>query len=80
MSISHKKINELIVEVVNEFDSFPESVNMSLLETNRQLLTELCQKIYLIESSISGASAQSLGDELHKEIMNFSRNLQQDNK
>lgn len=80
MSISHKKINELIVEVVKEFDNFPVGTNRDLLETNRESLIELCQKIYLIESSVSGLSAQSLGDELHKEIMNFSRNLQQDNK
>lgn len=77
MSISHKKINELIVEVVNEFDDFPNGENGQLIMKNQQALIDLCQKIYLIESSAGGQSSQSLGDELRKEIMNFSRNLQQ---
>lgn len=72
MSISHRKINELIKDVINTNDDF------NLKGDNKEKLIELCKKIYLIESTKSDLSAQHLREELTTEILNFSQRIRQE--
>ena len=72
MSISHRKINELIEDVINTNDDF------NLKGDNKEKLIELCKKIYLIESTISDFSAQRLRDELSNEILHYSNHIKQE--
>lgn len=72
MSISHRKINELIEDVINTNDDF------NLKGDNKEKLIELCKKIYLIESTMSDLSAQRLREELTTEILNFSQRIRQE--
>lgn len=72
MSISHRKINELIEEVVSINENF------KLKGGNKEKLIELCKKIYLIESTMSDYSAQRLRDELITEILHYSKHMKQE--
>lgn len=72
MSISHRKINELIEDVINTNDDF------NLKGDSKEKLIELCKKIYLIESTMSDLSAQRLREELTTEILNFSQRIRQE--
>jgi hypothetical protein len=72
MSISHRKINELIEDVINTNDDF------NLKGDNKEKLIELCKKIYLIESTMSDFSAQRLRDELSTEILHYSNHIKQE--
>lgn len=59
MSISHKKINSMIKEVVeNSDDNYDE-----------KSFRELCHKIYLIESSVDERSGRKILNEIRDEII-----------
>lgn len=67
MSVSHKKINELIYQAVQSLDVN----NKKLPKTaflDRGELDKLCRKIYLIESSTNNVSRAQVVDEITKEI------------
>jgi hypothetical protein len=55
MSISYKKINSMIeIEIAN---------TTGLLEEQKKVLMDLCEKIYMIESSIEqGGNQQTISD------------------
>jgi len=66
MSISHKKINSMIESVV--------------LESNRgaaqqKLFNDLCQKIYLIESSVGENSSRGVISDIKDEIARRSSDI-----
>lgn len=69
MSISHRKINTLISEHVSAIED--------LSATERQAIEKLCEKIYLIESSMSSSSAQKKIDDIKQEIMRAASRLKE---
>lgn len=66
MSISHKKINSMIELVVSEGDRDP---------AQKKLFSDLCQKIYLIESSIGENSSRSVISDIKEEIARRSSDI-----
>jgi hypothetical protein len=69
MSISHKKINKMISYVIN---------NRMVEQENSEALENLCQKIYLIESSIGDKSAQQTLADIKEEIIRRSSGFSKD--
>ena len=61
MSISFKKINALIDAAVSEAPD--------LSEDERRRLRDLCEKIYMIESSLDSGSAQQKASDMRDEII-----------
>lgn len=66
MSISHKKINSMIELVVSEGDRDT---------AQKKLFSDLCQKIYLIESSIGENSSRSIISDIKEEIARRSSDI-----
>ncbi len=60
MSISHKKINSMIDQVVGDLD---------FKDYDENSFAELCKKIYLIESSVDERSARKITVEMREEII-----------
>lgn len=60
MSISHRKINSMIDEVIS---------GSSFRVYDERAFAELCKKIYLIESSVDERSAKKINVEIREEIM-----------
>ena len=60
MSISHKKINSMIDQVVSDLD---------FKDYDENSFSELCKKIYLIESSVDERSARKITVEMREEII-----------
>ena len=60
MSISFKKINSMIEIEMNE--------SQDLSDDQKVILKELCEKIYMIESSIEQGSNQQLINDVKGEI------------
>lgn len=67
MSVSHKKINGLIENIINNAN--PIKINNKETEIKKEKLIDLCQKIYLLESSTSSISRNQMIDEICKEIV-----------
>lgn len=67
MSISHKKIRSLISDHIENTDG--------LSVERKENLERLCEKIYLIESDLSNASAQQKISEIRQEVMKFADRL-----
>lgn len=67
MSVSHKKINGLIENIIN--NASPIKINNNKTEIKKEKLIDLCQKIYLLESSTSSVSRNQMVDEICKEIV-----------
>lgn len=68
MTIGFKKLSELIDE---EVGAIP---NMSA--SQRKVLTNLCKKVYLVESSsTSGVSPQKINEQMRGEIANVADQL-----
>lgn len=67
MSVSHKKINRLIEEVIQK----RVSLEMSNDEINidKGDFIDLCKKIYLIESSVGSLSQSHIIDEIRTDII-----------
>jgi hypothetical protein len=61
MSISYKKINSMIADEVNLISD--------LSQENKKILRELCEKIYILESSINQASNQQTISDIKGEIV-----------
>lgn len=60
MSISYKKINSMISEQVEEYED--------LTQDQRKLLIDLCEKVYMIESSVEQVSGQQIISDIKGEI------------
>ncbi|MEM7357932.1 MAG: hypothetical protein AAF431_02405 [Pseudomonadota bacterium] len=60
MSISYKKINSMISAEVD--------LLTDLSEENRVAIRDLCQRIYMLESSLSKASNQQIISEIKGEV------------
>lgn len=60
MSISYKKINSMITAQVE--------ITESLDDKQKKLLKDLCEKIYMIESSIEQISNQQVINDIKGEI------------
>ena len=61
MSISYKKINSMIAKAVAQTDD--------LSEGSKQILKEICEKIYMLESSIERVSNQQTIADIKGEIV-----------
>lgn len=61
MSISFKKINSMIAEEV--------SLCSELTSDQKQTLKEICQKIYMLESSVGLVSSQQTISDIKGEIV-----------
>lgn len=66
MSVSHKKINGLIEQVIMQS---PE------LEFSESQLIELCQRIYLIESSVDDKARSQLISDIKDEVVRRSNRV-----
>jgi hypothetical protein len=66
MSVSYKKINGLIERVI---------INDLKNEFDQDKFIKLCQKIYLIESSVDDRSRSQLISDLREEIIRRAPNL-----
>lgn len=70
MSISHKKINQMIEVAVRDFSAFGH---------NLKAFEDICKKIYLIESSSNdSSSSMKLISEIREEILLRSSDLKED--
>lgn len=66
MSVSHKKINGLIEKVIQENEE---------LNYESDKFIQLCQRIYLIESSVDDRSRSQTLSDIRDEIIRRSPNL-----
>ncbi len=72
MSISHKKINEMIKTAVSDLNAFGRE---------QQAFNSLCEKIYLIESSLNeSTSATKIISEMREEIMSRAIDFKEESK
>lgn len=69
MSVSHKKINGLIEKVIEETQE---------LNYDKDKLIQLCQRIYLIESSVDDRSRSQTISDIRDEIIRRSPSLVQE--
>jgi len=60
MSISYKKINSMISSVINE--------KTDLNEDKKDVLREVCEKVYMIESSVEQTSGHQIINDIKGEI------------
>lgn len=66
MSVSHKKINGLIERAIRNDEN---------CDFDKDKLIQLCQKVYLIESSVDDRSRSQLLNDLREEIIRRAPNL-----
>ncbi|WP_417529524.1 hypothetical protein [Marinobacter lipolyticus] len=69
MSVSHKKINGLIEKVIEEKEE---------LNYDKDKFIQLCQRIYLIESSVDDRSRSQTISDIRDEIIRRSTSLLQE--
>lgn len=69
MSVSHKKINGLIEKIIEEREE---------LNYDKDKFVQLCQRIYLIESSVDDRSRSQTISDIRDEIIRRSPSLVQE--
>ena len=69
MSVSHKKINGLIEKIIEEREE---------LNYDKDKFVQLCQRIYLIESSVDDRSRSQTISDIRDEIIRRSPSLLQE--
>lgn len=67
MSVSHKKINRLIEEIIGEKGCL--EISNKEVEVDLPHFINLCKKIYLIESSTGNLSQNQIIDEIRADII-----------
>lgn len=67
MSISHKKINSLIENIIRNSDEF--KANSDTTTINKEAFIELCRNIYLLESSTDVTPRSQMIKEIRDEIL-----------
>ena len=72
MTISHRKINQLIEDAVNDFNAFG---------YNTVKFEQLCKKIYMMESSLNDSvSSTRLIQDIRDEIVQRGQSFKEDKK
>lgn len=67
MSVSHKKINGLIENIINESKII--KMSNSEITIDKEKFISLCQKIYLTESSTGSVSRSQMIEDIRNEII-----------